>query len=553
LRITNKQKHKIMKKIVTLFLCALLILPVLSQNVTKRKLLTEPFESIKAGGVSDIKLSKGDENIVIVEAPENIQDKIIIKVSNNKLIISYKNIKLKNNEQLTFYITAPKITDIDLSGAADFESLDVISTDNFSVKASGAADVDLSVDVKQLKANVSGAADVTLSGKTTIEDVDVSGAADYKAKDLVADTVKIVASGAASAFVNVLHSINYRATGASTVKFKGNPEMILKTDNSLNSQKIIINSSSNKSTAIINSSSQNYNDDTVKVKVGSIDVEVVDDDTVTIRLGGYQLKIDDNGNVKFETVKKPRFNGHWGGVEMGINGYLTDKFNTNWGKEYDYLNLRYEKSWFVNLNIWEQNIAFNKKKTIGMMTGVGMSWNNYRFSNSTYLSTENNEIEGYYMVSKAYYDPDSVYSNQDVVRKSKLTNMYITVPVLFEFQTDNPSRYKRFHFTLGGVFGFRVITHTKVYFNIPNEEYKLEDPVTGDYLPVSLRTPNVPKRNIVKEHQSFFQPPVKFDARVSIGYGWLNLFATYSINSMFQEGRGPKLHPWTIGMTLVGW
>jgi hypothetical protein len=124
---------------------------------------------------------------------------------------------------------------------------------------------------------------------------------------------------------------------------------------------------------------------------------------------------------------------------------------------------------------------------------------------------------------------------------------------LFEFQTNNPNRLKRFHFTVGGVLGIRVMTHSKVYFNMANQEYKMEDPVTGKYLPYSFRTPNDHKRNIVKEYDSFHQPPIRFDARVSVGYGWLNLFATYSVNGMFQKDKGPQLHPWSLGLTLVGW
>jgi hypothetical protein len=541
-----------MKRTVILFLISLLIIPAFSQNIIKRKVVTEPFNALVAGGISEIKLIKGDEHVVVVEAPDYLQDRIKVKVSDGKLIISYKNLKLKNNEDLIFYITTPKMNNVDVSGAADLETVDVLTTDQFTLKASGASDVDMNLDVKQLNVNASGAADVTLTGKSVNEDVVLSGAADFTAKELVADTVKVIASGAASAYVNVLHSIQYKTSGAATVKYKGNPDMILKSDSSPNGQKIIINQGDD-ATKVYSSGGYDDYSDTVKVKIGSVDIEVIDDDTVTIRLGGHQLKVDEDGNIKWETVKKPRFNGHWGGVEMGINGYLTNDFNTNWDKEYDYLNLKYEKSWFVNLNLWEQNIAFNKKKTIGMMTGVGMSWNNYRFSNSTYLVSGNSEIKGYYMVTKAYYDPDSIYTNQNLVRKSKLTNMYINVPVLFEFQTNNPSRYKRFHFTAGGVIGLRVITHTKVYFNMANQEYKLQDPVTGQYLPQVYRTPNDTKRNIVKEHDSFYQSPVKFDARVSIGYGWLNLFATYSINGMFQDGNGPKLHPWTLGLTLVGW
>ena len=66
-------------------------------------------------------------------------------------------------------------------------------------------------------------------------------------------------------------------------------------------------------------------------------------------------------------------------------------------------------------------------------------------------------------------------------------------------------------------------------------------------------TPNSSSRNIVKNHNSFYLQPFKFDATVRFGYGIINLFATYSLNTMFQSGRGPELYPVTAGITLVGW
>ena len=190
--------------------------------------------------------------------------------------------------------------------------------------------------------------------------------------------------------------------------------------------------------------------------------------------------------------------------------------------------------------MWEQNIAFNKNKTIGMMTGLGMAWNNYYFSNDTYLVNGESQLEGYYMEGVS-------------VRKTKLTNMFITLPVLFEFQTGQSNRNKRFHFTIGGVIGARVLSHTKIYFNEANKVYRLVEPETGLPLFEQYRTPDRENRNIVKNFNSFYQPPFRFDARVGFGYGWLNVFGTYAVNGLFQNGKGPDVYPWTIGITLVGW
>ncbi len=279
--------------------------------------------------------------------------------------------------------------------------------------------------------------------------------------------------------------------------------------------------------------------------MGGLNIEVIDSDTTKVTIGRHMIIVDDDGNVEYECNKKMRFNGHWGGVELGINGYVTPEFNTNWGKEYDYLNLRYEKSTAVNLNIYEQNIALNKDKNMGFVTGIGMAWVNYRFSSPTYLSPDSSEIKGYYMVNNDGYGLS--------LRKTKLTAMYITIPFMYEIQTKNPNRFKRFHFGIGVLGSARVRTHTKIYFNNANESYYMQDPGTGEILDKEYTTPNASDRNIVKNYNSFHLQPFKFEGMVRVGFSVINLWAHVGLNQFFMKDRGPELYTWTAGITIVGW
>lgn len=73
------------------------------------------------------------------------------------------------------------------------------------------------------------------------------------------------------------------------------------------------------------------------------------------------------------------------------------------------------------MNFFEQNIAFNRKGNVGLVSGLGLSWNNYRFADNVMLKNENNKLVGYYM--------DGVS-----VKKSKLVNTFLTLPLFMEFQ-----------------------------------------------------------------------------------------------------------------------
>lgn len=500
-------------------------------NLTKERYNIEEFSSIKVGGARDVYLTKGDAFSVIVETDENIQEYVTIEVRNETLHFGFSNKKIKKYKELNFYVTAPEFKGLKVSGASMVKTLDKISGDQLKIVTSGASDVILEVDYNNINTNISGASSVKLSGKAQSAVVECSGASDYIAKNLFTENTVVNASGASSCFVNAKTSLTYGVSGAADVKYVDTPETIVSSKGG--ARQVSVNSDPDKVMT-------HYTDsDTTKVNMGLMKVVVVDGDTTQVSVGRHTLKVSEDGDVDWERCKSDRFNGHWGGVELGINGFFTPGWSTSLDPQDDYLSLRWEKSINVNLNIFEQNIPFNKSKNIGLVTGIGLHWNNYRFSKQTYLTPDSSKLMGYYM-------------NGISVRKTKLTAMYITVPVLFEFQTKHERRVKRFHFAVGGQVSARISTHTKIYFNEANKPYDLVDPVTGDVVDVGI-SPNSNQRNIVKNFNSFHLAPFKFDAMVRFGYGVINLYATYSLNEMFTKNKGPELYPFTAGITLVGW
>lgn len=505
-------------------------------NIVKQERQTGEFDAIKISGAQDAYLIQGDKNAVIIETHENLLDEISTVIQNGMLSFEYK--KVKKYDVMKFYITSPEYRKLIVSGASDVYTKDTLYGSSLKINTSGASEARLTLNYESIVSKVSGASELTLKGKSMAHVIEASGASEVNAKSLQTESTSINASGASECFVDAKTSLTYKVSGASSVKYVGKPQTL-----------IIQNSSGSKNVVIMNDSTKtsgyfSYND-TTEVNLGVLDVEVIDGDTTKVSVGRHTIVVDDDGNVKYCRNKKRKFNGHWGGVELGINGYYTPRFNTDWGKENDYLQLRYEKSIAVNLNIYEQNIALNKAKTMGFVTGIGMAWNNWRFSSSTYLSPDSSEIKGYYMVN-------TDGSNLSV-RKTKLAAMYITVPLMYEVQTNNPSRWKRFHFAIGALMSARVRTHTKIYFNEANKTYQMKDPGTNEIYPLEYRTPNTTHRNIIKDFNSFHLQPFRFDGMVRIGFGIINLWGHFGLNQFFKKDRGPELYTWAAGITLVGW
>ena len=502
---------------------------LVAQEAGNKKVVVETrdlpaFRSIEAGGALNIFIQLAGEQEVRVETDENLQEKVKTWVEDETLYI--KSSTIKNPTKLNAYIKMTGMEKIEASGATEVKSDAIITTDALNIVASGATSMTMDLDVQELDTRVSGAADVTLSGRADTHHLDVSGAGSLKAKSLVTRKSVYKVSGAADAKLNVTDELVGEKKGVAEVTYTGNPKTtITSTGKKEDDWKYTVYS-------------DNYYD-SVKVRVGGIRVEVYEgDDSVRVIVGDRELRVDDEGNVRFRRNKVPKFNGHWAGFEMGLNGFLNTDWNQSFPKDYEYMDLRMTKSVAVNVNFFEQNVALAKNQKWGMVTGLGLEWHNYRFSKDTRLNGDSSELIGY-------------IDRNISIRKSKLTTLHLTVPVLFEFQTNSRHKKNSFHVGTGVVIGARLSSHTKKYYNERNKEFEVTryNPASGQYeTEFNATSPDYSK---AKDFDDFHMQPFKFDATVRIGWGFVNLFATYSINQMFKKDKGPELYPWTIGITFI--
>jgi hypothetical protein len=495
------------------------------QMIVEREL--SGFTGIEAGGIVNVFIETADEFLVGIEAEKNLQDKVRTTLDNDLLVISTE--KLRNTSRINIYVRMPELKYLKASGATEVTANSLLTGEELKVLASGASTVTLEVDVNYLESYASGAADLIISGKADSHFFDLSGAASLNAKSLETNKAAFNLSGAADASVNVSDKISGAQKGASSVKNYGESDIQLKSGSSV----------AKNYTSSYSGNSAQKGGDSVKVSIGKISIDVYDsDDSVKVRVGDREVRIDDNGNVRYSRKKRPKFNGHWAGFEMGLNGYVNRDFNMSFPRDIEYLDLRMEKSVVVNVNVFEQNVALAKNQKWGMVTGLGFSWNNYRFTRPTRLEPDSSVLVG--------------FLDQGIsIRKSKLTALYFNVPLLMEFQTNNKGTKDSFHFALGMIAGARLSSHTKKYYDEYNKSFNvtLYDPETDTYVTeYSAVSPESPKS---KRFDDFHLQPFKFDATARIGWGFINLFATCSVNQMFKKDKGPELYPWSAGITLV--
>ena len=179
----------------------------------------------------------------------------------------------------------------------------------------------------------------------------------------------------------------------------------------------------------------------------------------------------------------------------------------NFENEYAYLELRPLRSWVFNFNIADVGIAFDRRHTAGLFTGVGIGWNNYSFNHPIRLIKGEDRLEA-----------EWIDTSVSPVKKSKLGVLYLQVPLMIEVR---PTRH--FNIAAGVTGGLRIDTWTAIKYQ------------NGD---------------TNKVHSDFYVNPFKLDASLRVGSDYVGFFADFNLLPTFDEAHASTCHTASFGLSL---
>ncbi len=472
-----------MKKILHTVLIGLLSAASYAQTTEKRPLTD--FTSLEVRGEANVTLIQGDSLSLKVEADEKDQKNIITEITGNKLTIKTEgNI---NGDDIQIVLTYKNIEMLDVSGAAQVNTENTLNGNKLEVITSGASKAVLDIVIKEFKTNTSGASTLVVSGATENHLAESSGASSLKASKLSSINTEINTSGASSAKVNANKKLTANASGASSIKYYGNP--------------------SDKNISAGKASSVESHD------LADGDIQLNDMDTTRIKFGKKKYIIIDEEGKEDKKSKRLRNLHHWKGIDLGINGYAGADNNVSLPTKDDYMSVDYGvKSMVCNLNLFEKNMHIYKNY-INLVTGLGFGFNSYQFKNKTTLNGDSSYTS---------------FTNNPAISydKNKLKMSYIQMPLMLEFNTSN-SRHKTFHLAAGVLAGYKLTSKTKQIYTLNGGNYEV----------------------IKKDDYNI--NPFKLDATVRVGYGDFTLFGTYALTTLFEKNKGPELYPFTVGFRIV--
>ena len=265
-----------------------------------------------------------------------------------------------------------------------------------------------------------------------------------------------------------------------------------------------------------------YYDDTTTVSVGDVvTVQETGDETI-VRIGKKGVKIiDEDGNTEisfgdydddWHNHRSDRFRGHLGGIELGFTGYMSDFWTTSLPSEDSYMNLNTTKSTVFNIVLPNVNIPFSSH--FGIAAALGFNFADYVFDGNNTIAEDENGVIG------PVPAPDGV-----TFKKSKLATTYLIMPVIFEGQIPL-SHSRTVNIGAGFIGGLKLGSHTKVIY-YDNDKVK------------------------AKAKDDFNLNLLRYGLTARLGYEMVQVYGTTYLSNFFEEGKGPQLYPFEVGIALT--
>lgn len=203
--------------------------------------------------------------------------------------------------------------------------------------------------------------------------------------------------------------------------------------------------------------------------------------------------------------------GHWAGITLHYNGLVKGLSSLSAPSDAPYLSLE-TKSIGVALNPFAVTLLHGRR--VGLLTGLGFEFNNFRFDQNVTLKRENG-ITG----------PDWQYRDKDIkLSKSKLFTCYMNIPLLVEVQLGR--RHKCF-INAGMIGGMNIGSHTKIKSNSPQFN------------------------GTEKSHSNLGLRNFHYGYTVNIGYSSFALSLIYYESGLFRPSEGPRVRQVNVGLSIL--
>ena len=187
----------------------------------------EEFTEVTLSGGYEVILRKSNHYALTIEADENLMEYIESYNRGNELEIRNTE-TIKSSDGIIVRIDYVELNEINVAGAIELTNSNVHEGRRFTLFVSGAGNIDLDLDVDELRLKLSGAGMVQLKGKADEADIDMTGAGSLEAFDLRTNYCNVDISGVGGAEVYVSERLEAEVSGVGGIEYMGNPENVIR-------------------------------------------------------------------------------------------------------------------------------------------------------------------------------------------------------------------------------------------------------------------------------------------------------------------------------------
>ena len=226
----SKQTFLVLLVVGALLAACTIPVPIVNNLVGSGRTTTQTydfsdFDGLVIANAFEAEIVMSDSYSVEVTVDDNLLEHLRVEQKGKTVTIALEpNLAFSNTRQQA-RITLPRLVSLDASGASRVDVSGFKTPDDVRVTVSGASTARGDMETGDLTADVSGASTLSLTGSGGDLNVEATGASTADLSDFTVTNATVEASGASRVLVNASGTLNANASGASSVRYAGDPTL----------------------------------------------------------------------------------------------------------------------------------------------------------------------------------------------------------------------------------------------------------------------------------------------------------------------------------------
>jgi len=195
-----------------------------SGDIVAEERMLESFDRIVTEGSLELVISQDTEQLVEVEADDNLLQYIRTSVRGGTLWVSNTR-TFSSNRYVKVFITLTELEALEIRGSSNVFGSSVISGDNLDLEIDGAGNVDMELFYDRIYSEIDGSGNFRLSGEVLEQEVRIKGSGDYRAADLLSIEADVQINGSGNSIVRVSDFLRAEIRGSGDIIYYGDPDV----------------------------------------------------------------------------------------------------------------------------------------------------------------------------------------------------------------------------------------------------------------------------------------------------------------------------------------